>query len=68
MSKYSSNPFIPQIGFHEKLFKEVSWLSNFKYYCIHLLPEQAYCLPSRNGLVPSTHSTASGVAIQTSRF
>lgn len=66
--KYPSSRFIPQIGFHEKLFKEVSWLSNFKYYCIHLLPEQAYHSPSLNGLVLSIRSTANGVAIQTSHF
>ena len=30
-----------QIGFREKIFKEVSWLSNYRYYTLHVLPTTA---------------------------
>lgn len=39
--KYLCSWIYHQIGFQEKLFKEVSWLSNYKYYYIHILLQKA---------------------------
>ena len=44
MSSRKNRPdnLILKLGISQKLFKEVSWISNYKYYTLHLLRAPAY--------------------------